>query len=121
MSIIAGDFNYVVDPQDRVCPSACTYTGGRDCRDTTNWRSLMETPFGFHEVFQPELTYASPDSRSRIDRIYSNQYDVEYLDKSISCTALNWKPLLFRHRAVSFRKTILKQGIVKTFQLRSML
>jgi len=106
MSIIGGDFNHVVDPSDRICPSAAAATGGRDHRDSSCWRNLVEAPYGFHELFQPELTYASPDSRSRIDRIYCNQYDVEYMDKSFSCTALNWNPALSRHRPVSFRKCL---------------
>eukprot|EP00959_Pyramimonas_sp_CCMP1952_P371282 7775133-Pyramimonas_sp.AAC.1 len=82
MTIISGDFNYVVHSADRVCPSTASNTGGRDYRDSCSWRNMLETPLGLHELYQPEHTYASPDSRSRIDRIYSNQYDVEYLDKA---------------------------------------
>ena len=106
MSLISGDFNYVVHAADRICPSAASNTGGRDHRESSCWRNLIEKPFGFHELFQPEPTYASPDSRSRLDRIYSNQYDTEFMDKSFSCTALNWQPELSRHRPISFRKCV---------------
>ena len=106
MSVIAGDFNFVTFPTDRICASSSTATGQRDYRDVAQWRKVLELPFGFHDLYQPEPTYASPDSRSRIDRIYSNQHDTEFLDKTFTCTALHWNPALSRHRPLSFRKSV---------------
>jgi len=106
VTVIAGDFNFVVNPLDRLCTSSCKNTGGRDHRDLARWRDLVETPFGFHELFQPEPTYASPDSRSRLDRVYSNQWDTEFMDKAFSSTALRWTPHLSRHRPLSMRKSL---------------
>ena len=88
MTLIAGDFNFVVDPTDRICASSGMKTGARDYRDLARWRALVETPFGFHEWHQPEPTYVSPDSRSRLDRVYCNQWDTEFLDRSFASTAL---------------------------------
>ena len=105
-SILAGDFNYVARPTERTCTATATATGHRDQRDSASWRSLLEIPFGIHDLYQPEPTYASPNSRARLDRIHSNQHQVEYLDKSCSCTALQWRPELSRHRPLSFRKCL---------------
>ena len=57
-------------------------------------------------LYQPEPTDASPNSRSRLDRVCSNQYDTEYFDKSFSCTTLHWCPALSRHRPLSMRKCL---------------
>ena len=104
LSFIGGDFNYVLQAADRVCTTRAAATGRRDQRDAASWQSLLGTPFGLHDLYQPEPTYAAPDSRARLDRIYCNQYDVEYLDKACTCTALHWCPELSRHRPLSFRK-----------------
>ena len=106
LTLMGGDFNYATDAHDRMCTSSASYTEARDSRDATNWRTHLEARFGLHELFQPEPTNAAPGSRSRIDRIYSSQYHTEYCDKAFSCTALNWCPLLSRHRPLSLRKCI---------------
>ena len=106
LTFLMGDFNYVMDPADRRCLSSTEVTGGRDMHDAQRWRNLIEDRHQVHELYQPEMTYASPNSRSRIDRYYCNQYDVEYLDRVFTCTALSWIPALSRHRPISFRKQI---------------
>ena len=106
LSFLMGDFNYVMDPADRICLDTTAVTGTRDRHEAQQWRSLVESRHNVHELYQPEMTYASPNSRSRIDRFYCNQYEVEYMDRSFACTALSWDPALSRHRPISFRKQI---------------
>eukprot|EP00959_Pyramimonas_sp_CCMP1952_P076442 1597301-Pyramimonas_sp.AAC.1 len=51
------------------------------------------------------MTYATPNARSRLDRLCCNQEHTHYLDYNMSCAALQWCPKeLSRHRAVSFRR-----------------
>ncbi|CAK0902774.1 unnamed protein product, partial [Prorocentrum cordatum] len=104
LSILGGGFHHVLRPPERVCISTGAATGHRGHRDATSWRTLVEVPYGIHELYQPEHTYAAPDTRARLDRVCCNQYDVEYLDKACACTALAWCPELSRHRPLSFRK-----------------
>ncbi|CAK0812334.1 unnamed protein product, partial [Prorocentrum cordatum] len=84
MSMIVGDFNFMASEADRTCKSSAAAAGGRDYRDSSRWRDLLGVPFGFHEVYQPEPTSASPNPQSRLDRACSNQCDTEYMDKSFS-------------------------------------
>ena len=104
MTLLAGDFNFVTSATDRFCASSASATGGRDFRDHSRWRDIVEVPYGLHELHQPAHTYASPDSRSRLDRVYSNQWDTEFLDRQFTSTALHWVPNLSRHRPLSVRK-----------------
>ena len=106
LSLLSGGFNFVIGPGDRKCIETSGDTGARDRWEVNSWRRLVEKRHGSHELHQPALTYASPSSRSRLDRIYCNQYGVEYLDRTISCTALNWVAELSKHHPVSFRKNI---------------
>eukprot|EP00959_Pyramimonas_sp_CCMP1952_P265538 5552133-Pyramimonas_sp.AAC.1 len=50
------------------------------------------------------MTYASPNTRSRLDRLYCNQEHAHYLDYNMSCAALPWCFELSQRRVVSFRR-----------------
>lgn len=63
----------------------------------------MEERCHFHELQQPQFTYESKVVRSRIDRIYANNYIADQLDRHYACTALPWTPLS-SHRPVSFSR-----------------
>ena len=105
LTVIAGDFNYVSHPDDRFCVSSGRPTGFKDSREANQWQRTVEGKFGLHELHQPDMTYAGGESRSRIDRIYTNMHEVNYLDRRIACAALGWTPHLSRHRPVSARRS----------------
>ena len=111
LTILGGDFNYVTDASDRRCTSSATSSGGRDGREETHWGRAIEVPHGLHELHQPEMTYSSPNARSRLDRIYCNQSTVENFDRKMVCAALEWHRELSRHRAISFRRTLPKRSV----------
>ena len=96
--------NYVADDKDRFTLTDMKPSGARDTREEARWEALVARPHGLHELHQPSMTYASPNARSRLDRIYCNQEPTHYLDYHMTCTALEWCPHLSRHRAISFRR-----------------
>ena len=106
LSFIGGDFNFVVEERDRFCLPTATPTGQRDLRETSAWKNHVEQRHQLHELYQPAMTYLSPQSRSRIDRFYVSHHGSEYLYRTFSCTALGWCPALSRHRPLSYRKII---------------
>ena len=70
MSLIVGDLNSVTCDADRMCTSSVAVTGSRDHRDESRWKTLFWGALGMHELHQPEPTYASPNFRSRLDRVF---------------------------------------------------
>ncbi|CAK0882116.1 unnamed protein product, partial [Prorocentrum cordatum] len=104
LSILGGDMNYVADEQDRINMARMVSSGARDSREEARWDTMVAQPHGLRELHQPCMTYASPNARSRLDRLYCNQEHTHYLDYNMSCAALPWCPELSRHRAVSFRR-----------------
>jgi DNA-binding FrmR family transcriptional regulator len=53
------------------------------------------------EIEQNEFTYRFESCRSKLDRIYTNIEQYEWLDRDISCVALNWDDGLSRHRPIA--------------------
>ena len=90
LSFMGGDYNFVVDERDRFCLSSASSSGARDLREAATWKTQLENPHALHELFQPAMTYLSPQTHSRLDRFYCNQHSSEYLDRAVSCTALGW-------------------------------
>ena len=67
LSFICGDFNFVMEPEDRRCLSTTAATGGKDAGEARHWNNVIGTHHSIHELFQPEFAYTSPNSRSRLD------------------------------------------------------
>ena len=110
LSLIAGDFNYVVSPEDRWTKSSAANSRVDDRSEQSHWESLLEGNLGLHELFQPMATHDNSASRSRIDRVYSNGHVVDQLDFQQGIAALEWCPKLSNHRPVIFfkRKSVQK-------------
>ena len=106
LSFLGGDFNYVADPDDRRATDSMEASGRRDAQEQTRWKQWIEAPYGIHELHQPNMTYASPNSRSRLDRFYCNQDATDGLDRHMVCAAMAWRPELSRHRPISFRRSV---------------
>ena len=103
LSFLGGDFNYVADPDDRRVAYSMELSELRDTQEQPKWKTCIEASFGIHELHQPNMTYVSPNSRSRLDRFYCNQDVTDGLGRHMACTVLEWKPDLSRHRTISFR------------------
>ena len=57
------------------------------------------------ELCQANMTHSSATSRSRFDRLYTNQHTSEQLDRKLTAVTLEWVPNLSNHRAVFFSRT----------------
>ncbi|CAK0851716.1 unnamed protein product [Prorocentrum cordatum] len=106
LTILGGDFNYVAEVADRRCATTAVATGGRDRGEQASWQRQLALPHGLHELHQPDMSYASPTSRSGDDRLYCKQAATESLDRAMTCVALDWCPKLSRHRAISYRREV---------------
>ena len=100
LSVMAGDFNWVARPEDRVTLPNATSSGQRDTSEEQHRQAWISKPFQLAELSQVEMTHASATARSRLDRIYTNQHTAEQLDRRIQCAALEWVQQLSMHRAV---------------------
>ena len=101
LTILAGDFNWVTRPEDRITLNDATLSGQRDASEERHWLTCIMKPFHFMELSQGEMTHNSASARSRLDRIYTNQHTADQLDRRIQCAALEWVPQLSAHRAVT--------------------
>ena len=100
-----GDFNTVVCEEDRWDTHNDRATGARDKGEEEHWRETVANPLSLYELQQEQFTFKCSSSRSRIDRIYTNQPASDQLDPQICCAALEWTPRLSDHRAVAFART----------------
>ena len=101
LSIVAGDFNFVLRPQDRWCTATGAYSGNLDKAEAAHWHRVMDGA-GLYELHQEEYTHSGPQSQSRLDRVYVNQPVSDQLDKRVFATALEWPGKLSAHRPVAF-------------------
>ena len=103
LTIMIGDWNFVHCIRDRFCKETAQWTGGRDKHNASLWESELQSPHHLFELHQDHSTCETATSRSRLDRIYSNHYICEQLDKQFSCSPLPWT-CLSNHRPVSFAR-----------------
>ena len=97
-----GDFNYVANRRDRFSNVETDSAAPGERSDEDSFNRLLADPAGFCEIDQEEFTHDSALGRSRLDRIYSNHYLTDQLDRRIGCAALSWVPWLSAHRPVAF-------------------
>ena len=100
LTLMAGDFNWVTRDSDRRALPTSLVSGRKDQREEGHFRNIIEQPFNFHELHQPDMTHAAANSRARLDRIYCNHHCSEQLDREIRAVALEWRQDLSHHRAV---------------------
>ena len=104
LTVLGGDFNWVVTDADRRSLATAETSGRRDQREENHFQSVVGRPFGLHEMHQSEMTHASASARSRLDRFYCNHHVVEQLDREVKAVALEWKPSLSHYRALLFSR-----------------
>jgi exonuclease III len=79
--IVAGDFNWVPSPTDRVELKGGTATGESDTRDEAHWKSIVQQPHTLLELSQPHFTYYGTTARSRLDRAYTNHHPADWFPR----------------------------------------
>ena len=102
LSVLMGDFNYVPDKRDRFSKEAGNGPCDHEVLEEDRFCRVIGNPFGFSELHQEEFTHDSALGRSRLDRVYTNHFITDQLDRRIGCVALSWVPWLSAHRPVAF-------------------
>lgn len=109
LSVLLGDFNFVEDSMDRWNKERSAWTGHHDDKDAKEFDMTLWRPHGLNELHQPVLTCENAIARSRKDRVCSNHFLFDQLDRSYVCTALPWTALS-AHPALSFARKAPTRG-----------
>jgi len=120
LTVMMGDWNFVTEDKDRFCKTHGGWTGMGDRSDQEEWMRQLGKPHSLHELQQPLYTCDMSDSRSRLDRVYTNHHTTDQLDRHFTCTALLWTPLS-THRPVSFARATPKRDPTASKPLASRL
>ena len=102
LSIVGGDFNYVIADRDRINLRSLQHSGNSDARDQNEWIGLFNGAKELQELHQDMATHATSQVRSRLDRVYTSQHLANQLDSRLGCTPLDWCPDLSHHRPLAF-------------------
>jgi len=104
LSVVGGDFNFVMNKEDRFSKSTGEFSGGSDCREAEAWRHMFGPDSGLYEQMQMDATHHGPVSRGRLDRVYVTHSVADQLDHLMFATTLEWTPRLSHHRPLAFGK-----------------
>lgn len=121
LSILMGAFNYVAHRRDRFSKPDGNALDSHEATEESHFCRVLGDPFGFCELHQEEFTHDSALGRSRLDRVYSNHYLTDQLDRRIGCAALSWVPWLSAHRPVAFFRRRPSAAITTTSHFRQRL
>ena len=88
LSLVMGDFNTVVNADDRWNLGSDCAMGGRDATEEAHWQNVVANKLELYELRQPLATYWESQTRSRIDRVYTNQPPADQIDRNVQCAAL---------------------------------
>ena len=102
LSVVAGDWNYVVHNNDRWGCSQQTWSGNKDRQEADESNEDTFHPHQLHELYQENHTFFSTSATSRIDRVYTNHHISEQLDHKFGCTTLSRPTELSAHAALSY-------------------
>ena len=75
-----------------------------DSPEEREWKKHLWHPHRFVEIDQPDLTYRSGDSSSRIDRVYANPHRSDHLKATWTAAALDWRQKASSHRPVEVKR-----------------
>ena len=103
LTIMMGDFNFVVDRRDRWSKNSGSWSGEADRGEADFFRTTLIQHFRLHELHQPLFTHECGLARSRLDRAYSNHSPADQLDRHFTCFALP-ATHLSAHRAIAFSR-----------------
>ena len=102
LSILMGDWNFVMETEDRLCLHTMDYTGRSDKPLARHFQSMLDT-YELHEIEQPAYTHENSTAHSRIDRIYMNHHVSDQLDRQFSASTLP-RTNLSTHKPITFAR-----------------
>ena len=102
LTVIAEDFNYVSEVEDRYSIVDGSWSGSGDTVEEQSWHTTVADLFNLREVFQSDYRHSSALGSSKLDRAYSNHHLADQQDHHFGCSALEWVLTLSAHRAISF-------------------
>jgi len=105
LSVIMGDFNYVLENEDRWTRESGAWSGHHDKQEAKEWEDSLWKPYGFSELFQPNFTHCNGLARFRIDRAYANHHLSDQLDREYASYVLP-SSSLSDHKALAFARQI---------------
>jgi len=103
LSILMGDWNFVMQDEDRICLRTMQFTGGSDRAIARSFQSLLDEQH-LHELEQLAFTHENTTAQSKIDRIYINHHVSEQLDRQFSASTLP-RTRLSTHKPITFART----------------
>jgi len=102
-TLIAGDFNFVMIPSDRISKTTGESQLNRgDRSNTATWSEVLFSA-RLSEFAQPMHTCESSFGWSRIDRVFSNIHPADLATMTSSCHLLSHPRFMSDHSPVSFR------------------
>ena len=70
LSMVTGDFNWVVAAEDRLVKATAVASGQGDAAEEQDASATLWRPGGYYELRQPEVTHENAQVWSRLDRFY---------------------------------------------------
>ena len=104
LTVVAGDFNFLQEREDRWRKEDADFSGHRDLAEAQHWRPALQATPGLREIWQPAATHDGPISRARLDRAYSTGHIADQLDRIVGATVLEWRKDLSHHRPLAFSR-----------------
>ena len=104
LTVVAGDFNFVQEREDRWSKAEADFSGDRDLAEAQHWRDCFAGDSRLREIWQPAATHDGPISRARLDRVYSTGHVADQLDRMVGATVLEWRQDLSHHRPLAFSR-----------------
>ena len=102
LSILMGDWNFVMETEDRLCLRTMEFTGRADKPLARNFQAVLDN-YQLHELEQPAYTHENTTAHSKIDRIYINHHVADQLDREFSAATLP-RTKLSTHKPITFAR-----------------
>ena len=77
-----------------------------DLKEAEYFHDVVWTPHGSQEILQPHSTHVNGMAYSRLDRVYSNHYLSDQLDRNYCCFLVKVPKGLSAHHAIAFARQI---------------
>ena len=100
-NILAGDFNFVEAPTDRIAKHTADPSKQDDRRQSERWKQCVRAR-DFQEFYQPNFTCENSHGWSKIDRVYSDLHAASLVCSTSFCTVLGHRRHLSDHSPISF-------------------
>ena len=107
LSILTGDFNFVLRKEDRWTKASGEWSGQKDHGEADLFKHHFCVPGSefLQELEQDEYTFDGNTFQSKLDRVYSSHSVADQLDRWHVCVALPYARSCSDHRPVAFART----------------